>query len=99
MASHRVLTLSFEFHVPEGLRANIRSARLATAVAAITSAVQTLAPGHFPWADRIVVRSDWSYRWSENTDVIMMVATADNTLPGDTGLVSLDDGDALEPTQ
>ena len=28
MASPRVLTLTFEFHVPEGLRANIRGKRL-----------------------------------------------------------------------
>lgn len=98
MASHRVLTLSFEFHVPEGLRANIRGARLDAAVAAITSAVQALAPGQFPWADRIVVRSDWSYRWSEHTSNIPLAATPDNTLVDDEGAVQPYHADAVEPT-
>lgn len=98
MASHRVLTLSFEFHVPEGLRANIRGARLEAAIAAITSAVQALAPGQFPWADRIVVRSDWSYRWSENSSVIPLAATPDNTVADDGGGTPVDHADTVEPT-
>jgi len=81
--SHRVLTLSFELHVPEGLRANIRGARIDAAIAALQSAVQALAPTQFPWADRIVVRSEWSYRWLDSTDVITMPATPDNTVDED----------------
>lgn len=83
MPSHRVLTLSFELHVPEGLRANIRGARIDAATAALKSAVQALAPTQFPWADRIVVRSEWSYRWLESTDSIIMPATPDNTVDED----------------
>lgn len=80
MPSHRVLTLSFELHVPEGLPSNIRGARIDAAIAALKSAVQSLAPSHFPWADRIVVRSEWSYRWLDNSEVITMPPTPDNTV-------------------
>lgn len=81
MASHRVLRLTFEFHVPEGLRANIRAARIEAAVAGMRGAVQSLAPSLFPWADRIVVRHDWSYRWIGGEDlVISLPATTENTV-------------------
>ncbi len=80
MASHRVLTLSFEFHVPEGLRSNIRGARLDAAVGAISAAVQSLAPTHFPWADRVIVRSQWAYRWSESDTTVHLLATSQNTV-------------------
>ncbi len=66
--------------MPEGLRANIRGARIDAAIAALQSAVQTLAPTQFPWADRIVMKSEWSYRWLESADVITMQSTADNTV-------------------
>ncbi|GAA2725757.1 hypothetical protein [Cellulomonas aerilata] len=101
MPSHRVLTLSFELHVPEGLRANIRGARIDAAIVALKSAVQSLAPSHFPWADRIVVRSEWSYRWLDSTDVITMPPTPDNTVtegasgvPDDLELERLGPGEA-----
>ncbi len=97
VASHRVLTLSFEFHVPEGLRSNIRGARLEAAIAAFSSAVHALAPAQFPWADRIVMRSDWSYRWSENSKVISLAATPDNTVDDEDGVIPLDPADTLGP--
>jgi hypothetical protein len=80
MASPRVLTITFELHVPEGLRANIRGKRLDRAIERITGAVQTLVPQVFPWADRIAVRYDWSYRWWHETDEITLPATGENTV-------------------
>lgn len=80
MASPRVLTMTFELHVPEGLRANIRGKRLDAAIARLTGAVQALVPTVFPWADRIVVRHDWSYRWSDEREEIKLPATTENTV-------------------
>jgi hypothetical protein len=80
MASPRVLTLKFEIHVPEGLKANIRGPRLERAVERITGAVQTLVPQVFPWADRITVTYDWSYRWWHESEVIPMPGTDSNTV-------------------
>jgi hypothetical protein len=80
MASPRVLTISFELHVPEGLRRDIRGKRLDNAVARITGAVQSLVPAVFPWADRITFRYDWSYRWWNDTEEITLPATDDNTV-------------------
>lgn len=84
MPSHRVLTLSFEFHVPEGLRSNIRGVRIDAAIGAISAAVQSLAPTHFPWADRVIVRSQWAYRWSQDDTTVHLPTTSQNTVaPGD----------------
>jgi len=80
MASPRVLRLTFELHVPEGLRANVRTARIDTAIASFTSAVQSLAASVFPWADRMTVRSEWSYRWREDSGSINLPATNENTV-------------------
>ncbi len=80
MPSPRVLTLTFEFHVPEGLRANIRGKRLDRAIERITGAVQSLAPQVFPWADRITVTYDWSYRWWHDQDELPLPPTDDNTV-------------------
>lgn len=80
MASPRVLTLKFELHVPEGLRANIRGKRLDAAIASLRGAVQALVPTVFPWADRIVVSSDWSYRWWEDASTITLPSTDENTV-------------------
>lgn len=84
MASPRVLTLSFEFHVPEGLSANIRAARIETAVASMTSAIQALAARVFPWADRIEVRKQWAYVWSSEAETLALPRTDANTVAGPT---------------
>lgn len=80
MASPRVLTIAFELHVPEGLRANIRGKRLDDAVARIVGAVQGLVPAVFPWADHIRVRQAWSYTWWDDTERIDLPATDQNTV-------------------
>ena len=84
MHSPRVLTIAFELHVPEGLRRDIRGQRLEQAVARITGAVQGLVPAVFPWADRVVVRTAWDYRWWEDTETISMPPTDDNTVDSPT---------------
>jgi hypothetical protein len=66
--------------VPEGLRANIRGKRLDNALTSFITAVRTLAPTAFPWADRITVSSNWSYVWWEDQQEIVLPATDDNTV-------------------
>lgn len=78
MAAPRVLTLTFEFHIPEGLRADVRTARIEKAVARITGAVQAMASEVFPWADRLVITNNWSYRWWDETETIKLPETDQN---------------------
>jgi hypothetical protein len=77
MAAPRVLSLTFEFHIPEGLRTDVRSSRIEKAVARISGAVQAMAGDVFPWADRLVITNSWSYRWwSESEDVSLQLTEA-----------------------
>lgn len=80
MPSHRVLKLSFEFHVPEGLAANIRFARIEAATARIVGAVEALASTVFPWANRIDVKKEWAYQWWVEPETIKLAATDKNTV-------------------
>lgn len=80
VAAPRVLTITFEFHIPEGLRADVRATRLEKAVARITGAVQAMAGEVFPWADRLVISNSWSYRWWNESETINLPATAHNTV-------------------
>jgi hypothetical protein len=75
MPSPRVLTLTFELMVPEGLARNVRTAKIDRAVADLTRAVQTLVPTTFPYADQLRVSHDWSYRWWEQTTNIALPVT------------------------
>ncbi|GCB48264.1 hypothetical protein [Streptomyces sp. NL15-2K] len=84
MASPRVLRLTFEFHVPEGLNANIRFARIEKAAASLTAGIQALASTAFPWADRLVVRKEWSYQWwAPEADEIPLPPSDSNTVSND----------------
>lgn len=80
MASPRVLTIKFELHVPEGLRANIRGKRLDAAIAKMTGAMQALTSNVFPWADHMVVSTEWSYRWWSDVENVVLPKTAENTV-------------------
>ena len=80
MASPRVLSITFQFRVPEGLRANIRGKRLDAALNTFVTAVRSLASTAFPWADRITVTSNWSYVWWEDQQVIVLPPTDENTV-------------------
>lgn len=80
MAAPRVLSLTFEFHIPEGLRADVRSARIEKAVARISGAVQAMAGDVFPWADRLVITNTWSYRWWSESEDVTLQATDSNTV-------------------
>ncbi|MFC9280853.1 hypothetical protein [Streptomyces collinus] len=78
--SPRVLRLTFEFHVPVGLRANIHGSRVKKAAEAFTSAIQGLAGQVFPWASEMRVRQEWSYAWYDHQpDPITLPATDKNT--------------------
>jgi hypothetical protein len=83
MATPRVLKITFELHVPEGLSVNINTRRLETAVRGITSGVRALVPTVFPWANRMTVRQEWSYRWSSGEIDELLPATEDNSAAGE----------------
>lgn len=76
----RVLTITAEFHVPEGLRRDVRAARVDAAIARITGVLEGLAATVFPWADRLVITHDWSYRWNRGTSTIELPPSGDNTV-------------------
>jgi hypothetical protein len=80
IGSPRVLTMTFEFHVPQGLRANIQGKRLDAAIAKLSGAMQAMAPTVFPWADRLIVTYNWSYRWWEDREEITLPAIAENSV-------------------
>ena len=75
----RVLRVTFEFHVPQGLNKNIRAARVEEAIEQLTATVQKAATRVFPWADRLVVQHDWSYRWWDEQQEIELPETDYNT--------------------
>ncbi|MET8717380.1 hypothetical protein ABZV52_29890 [Streptomyces sp. NPDC004735] len=75
----RVLRLTFEFHVPRGLRANIQNKPRLEAVQALIGAVQSLAGQVFPWADRMTVRHQWDYAWHDETLERTLPMTSKNT--------------------
>ncbi|MEU3199621.1 hypothetical protein [Streptomyces sp. NPDC006996] len=77
--SPRVLRLTFEFHVPRGLRVNIRNDRRFIAVEALIAAVQSLAGQVFPWASKMTVRHEWSYAWWDETVERELPTTEKNT--------------------
>ncbi|MGW2550100.1 hypothetical protein [Streptomyces sp. NPDC001635] len=79
--SPRVLRLTFEFHVPVGLRVNIQGARMKAAAAAITSAVQALAGQVFPWANKMKVRTEWSYVWYDDQPEAIELPATDKNRP------------------
>src|SRR4051794_39642734 len=78
MASPRVLTITLQLHVPEGLRANIRGKRLETAVARIIGAVQGVVPGVSRGAAGIRPRSSWASQWFDDPEEIPLSAPAEN---------------------
>lgn len=79
--SPRVLRVSFEFHVPKGLRRDVRFSRVESAVDQFVAAVQALTPTVFPWADKLIVDCDWSYRWWDpDSEEIALPSTEDNTV-------------------
>lgn len=75
----RMLRLTFEFHIAPGLKADVRSKRVRDAAARLTAAVQALAATAFPWAERLVVTKEYSYRWMAGEEKIKLPATSENT--------------------
>jgi hypothetical protein len=79
--SPRVLRLTFEIHVPKGLRRNVQFKRVEQAADRITGAVQGAVASAFPWADRINVRKEWSYAWADWSEEIVLQPSEENTVP------------------
>ena len=78
--SPRMLRVTYEIYVPMGLRKNIQFRRVQQAADRITGAVQGAVTGSFPWADRIKVRTEWSYQWYDSPDEIPLPSTSENTV-------------------
>ncbi|MFC9534436.1 hypothetical protein ACFT38_28415 [Streptomyces sp. NPDC056975] len=79
--SPRVLRLTIEFHVPVGLRKNIRWPRVETALETFTRSVQVLAGEVFPWASEMRVRHEWLYAWHDDQrEPVALPATEYNTV-------------------
>lgn len=76
--SPRVLRLTFEIHIPKGLRRNIQFRRVEQAADRITGAVQGAVASAFPWADRIKVRKEWSYAWADWSEEIVLPSSEEN---------------------
>ncbi|MFD4022227.1 hypothetical protein ACFWRV_01730 [Streptomyces sp. NPDC058576] len=75
----RVLRLTFEFHIPQGMGVNIRNTKRFEAVNVITAAVQAVVGRAFPWADRMRVRHEWMYAWWDETAEVELPPTPVNT--------------------
>lgn len=80
--SPRVLRLTFELHIPKGLRRNIQFKRVEQAADRITGAVQGAAVTVFPWADHMTVRKEWSYAWADWSEEVALPASPENTTSG-----------------
>jgi hypothetical protein len=78
--SPRVLRLTFEIHIPKGLRRNVQFRRVEQAADRITGAVQGAVASAFPWADRIKVRKEWSYAWADWSEEIVLPSSEENTI-------------------
>jgi hypothetical protein len=78
--SPRMLRLTYEIYVPQGLRRNVQFKRVEQAADRITGAVQGAVGNSFPWADHIQVRSEWSYAWADWSEEIKLPPTDDNTV-------------------
>jgi hypothetical protein len=76
-----MLRVTFEIEVPPGLRRNIQFTRIAHAVDEIKTAVEVAVRRSFPWADKIIVRPEYSYAWwNPGQETIALPATAQNTV-------------------
>jgi hypothetical protein len=75
----RVLSVTFDIHFPAGLRANISEKRLIAAIDRLRGAVEALVPVVLPWADKVVMTTDWSYRWWRKETVLKMPKSPENT--------------------
>jgi hypothetical protein len=78
--SPRVLRLTYEIHVPKGLRRNVQFKRVEQAADRITAVVQGAVSAAFPWANRIKVRKEWSYAWADWTEDINLPPSNENEM-------------------
>lgn len=76
--SPRVLRLTYEIHIPKGLRRNVQFKRVEQAADRITGVVQGAVSGAFPWANRIKVRKEWSYAWADWSEDIVLPSSDEN---------------------
>lgn len=76
----RLLQLTYEIHIPQGLRTNIRGARLDKAVDRITGSVLGAVEGVFPWANRMNVWSEWLYQSRDDWEEVALAKSELNTV-------------------
>ncbi|MFI5822874.1 hypothetical protein ACIA8I_27835 [Streptomyces rishiriensis] len=76
----RVLRISFEFHVPRTLKGvNIRGADVDKALNTMADRIIGLAEGLFPWSNKVTVRKEWLYNWTDYTDTFDLPPTDKNS--------------------
>jgi hypothetical protein len=76
----RSLRISFEFSVPRALKGvNIHGNAVQKALDTMAERVIGLSEGLFPWADKVVVRKQWVYDWTDYSEEIPLPPTDKNT--------------------
>ena len=88
----RVLRLTYEIRVPQGLRTNIRATQPDKAVDRITGSVQGAVEAVFPWADELSARAEWSYVWRDDSEDVKLTKTEQNTVENSGGSHEEDSG-------
>lgn len=63
----RKLRLTFEFEIPPGTPANVRTSRRMAAVNAMRMAVAAIAGRELPPTTTMTVRDEWMYAWHDQT--------------------------------
>lgn len=79
--SPRVLRLTFDFHVPSGLRRNVHWSKVDAAISNFTTVAQGAAARVFPWATKLHVTSEWIYLWHRGEEDVDLAATEENSGP------------------
>jgi hypothetical protein len=79
--SPRVLRLTFDLHVPAGLRRNVHWSKVESAIANFTTVIQGTATRVFPWATKLQVTSEWIYLWHHGEEDVDLASTELNIGP------------------
>lgn len=79
--SPRVLRLTFDLHIPAGLRRNVHWTKVEAAIATFVAVIQAAATRAFPWATKMRVTHEWIYLWNHESEWVELATTEFNTGP------------------
>lgn len=79
--SPRVLRLTFELRIPEGLRRNVHWSKVDSAISHFVTVMQGTATRVFPWATKLSVTSEWIYLWNRVEENVDLATTEENSGP------------------